>query len=230
MRVFRQQEDKFGCFVYNDSVKIVGVKNLALPEVLVIDFERFLDHRGYFTETYREEDFAGSGSLGPLKTFRFEQVNESHSKNQTIRGLHFQWNPYMGKLVRVIEGRMLDIVCDIRKNSPNFGKIILWEMAADQKNTTGQWIWVPPGFAHGTLFLKESTIEYFCTGHYNPNCEACISPLAVDFDWSLCDKKLKAVFDEVSAKTKLISEKDKNGFSLAQWSKNPSSDNFVYQK
>lgn len=212
------------------SMKIVSVKNLALPEVVVINFERFFDNRGYFTETYRREDLANYQGLDSLKNFKFEQVNESHSKNQTIRGLHFQWNPYMGKLVRVIQGRMLDIVCDIRKNSPTFGKIILWEMAASRKSATGQWIWVPPGFAHGVLFLEGSTIEYFCTGHYNPSCEACISPLAADFDWSLCDKKLKAVFNQVSAKTELISEKDRNGFTLAQWSKNPSSDNFLYEK
>ena len=211
-------------------MKITGVRNLALPEVLVIDFERFLDYRGYFTETYRRKDFVSSRALGSLKNFRFEQSNESYSKKQTIRGLHFQWNPYMGKLVRVIEGRIFDIVCDIRKNSPTFGKIILWEMAASRKSATGQWIWVPPGFAHGVLFLKGSIIEYFCTGHYNPSCEACISPLAADFDWSLCDKKLKVIFEEVLAKTKLISEKDRNGFTLAQWTKNPSSDNFLYNR
>jgi len=208
-------------------MKIIEVKSLALPEVKVIRFGRFKDDRGYFTETFRNSDFQ---SLGFLKGIRFLQSNESYSKKGTVRGLHFQWNPFMGKLVRVLYGRMLDLVLDIRKGSPNFGKIISYDMPSNPENDYNDWIWVPPGFAHGNLFTESSHIEYLCSGEYSPGCEGCISPLAADIDWSLCDPKLRKEFDSIAPKTRLITDKDKNGFTMAAWSKEKNSDQFVYGK
>jgi dTDP-4-dehydrorhamnose 3,5-epimerase-like enzyme len=96
----------------------------------------------------------------------------------------------------------------------------------------GEWIWVPPGFAHGTCFPlsgpAESTIEYFCTGRYNPTTEASISPLASDLDWSLCDPANKARFDEVCQKGALISDKDRDGLSATEWQADRRSGLFRY--
>lgn len=211
-------------------MEIISVEDLAINEIKIIKFGRFADDRGYFTETFRKSDFFGHPKLQFLKGVEFVQVNESFSKKGTVRGLHFQWNPYMGKLVRTISGGMIDLALDIRRDSPTFSKIIAYDMPVDETSKASQWIWVPSGFAHGTFFTQDSLVEYYCTGEYNPLSEAGISPLATDLDWSLCDQKLKTIFEEVVTKTKLISEKDRDGFSLAQWSKDPLSANFVYQK
>ena len=79
-------------------VKIIDVQDLAIPEVKVIRFARFRDHRGYFTEPYRFSDFETGDATPFFRGVRFPQANESYSRAGTVRGLHFQWNPYMGKL------------------------------------------------------------------------------------------------------------------------------------
>jgi dTDP-4-dehydrorhamnose 3,5-epimerase len=163
-----------------------------------------------------------------MKGVEFVQCNESYSKKGTVRGLHFQWNPYMGKLVRTVVGRMVDMVLDIRKGSPTFGKIILYDMPSDKQADYSEWIWVPPGFAHGNFFPEDTIIEYFCSGEYSPGCEAGISPLAKDIDWSLCDKKLKTLYDRIAPATKLITDKDRNGFTVIGWTNDSRSDNFIY--
>ncbi len=164
--------------------------------------------------------------MGFLKNVDFVQCNESFSRKDTIRGLHFQWNPYMGKMVRTIYGHMIDLVLDIRKGSSTYGKIIAYDMPSGQDSQLNEWIWVPPGFAHGNLFLKDTVIEYFCSGEYSQGCEAGISPLAEDIDWSMCDPKLQEIFSEVSTTTELMTDKDRDGFSLEQWGKNPDSEQF----
>jgi dTDP-4-dehydrorhamnose 3,5-epimerase len=211
-------------------MKLLDVKALQISAVKVIKFARFCDHRGYFTEHYRKSDFQDHPDMDSMRIVDFVQANESFSKKGTVRGLHFQWNPYMGKLVRILSGRMVDMVLDIRKSSPTFGKIILYNMLADHEADYQEWVWVPPGFAHGNFFIEDSLIEYFCSGQYSPRCEAGISPLAKDIDWSLCDGDLKKLFNDIAPSTKLISDKDKNGFSVTQWANSENSDNFIYGK
>ena len=208
-------------------MKIIEVKSLVISDIKVIRFARFGDHRGYFTESYNKKDFSG---LEFMKDIEFVQCNESYSKKGTVRGLHFQWNPYMGKLVRVLNGRMVDLVLDIRKKSPNFGKIIAYDMPSKSDENYNEWIWVPPGFAHGNFFTENSAIEYFCSGAYSPGCEAGISPLAKDIDWSICDSELKKLFDSIVPSTKLITDKDRDGFTVEGWGKDKRSDNFVFGK
>ncbi len=205
-------------------MKILEIKELKIPEIKIIKFAKFCDHRGYFTETFRNSDFENIDFMSKVK---FIQCNESYSKPGTIRGLHFQWNPFMGKLVRTLKGRMVDIVLDIRKESPTFGKIIAYDMPQTPEMDYNEWIWVPPGFAHGNFFSESTSIEYFCSGSYNPSCEAGISPFSKDIDWSLCDKKLKNLFEEIS-KSPLVTDKDKNGYSLNAWSDKPESENFSF--
>ncbi len=206
-------------------MKILEVKSLVIPEVKIIKFARFADGRGYFTETYRASDFNTI-----LPDFKIVQVNESHSQKGIIRGLHLQWNPYLGKLIRTIRGHMVDLVSDLRKNSPTYGKIIAYDMLSQSSDAAGEWIWVPVGFAHGNFFLEETTIEYFCTGEYSPTTEAGISPLSTDLDWSLCNQMLKNQFDELVKSGAVISEKDKKGLSLREWGSDPRSENFIFGK
>lgn len=195
-------------------MKIDSVLSLEIPEVKVITFSRFTDERGYFTEVYRKSDFVSHPDI-PVKQ-EFVQVNESHSKKGVLRGLHAQFDPYIGKLVRTVSGHMIDLVMDVRPSSPTFGKLIGHDMKASPTDITAQWIWVPVGFVHGNIFLEETTIEYFCTGQYNPEAEIGINPLDPDIDWSLCKRELKAIFDS-QKESAVISPKDRSGISLADW-------------
>jgi dTDP-4-dehydrorhamnose 3,5-epimerase len=209
-------------------LKVLSVKALAIPEIKVIRFARFCDQRGYFSEHFRKSDLQTHALTGFMKGVEFYQANESYSRAGTLRGLHFQWNPYMGKLVRTLHGRMVDLVLDIRKGAPTFGKIIAHDMPSRLADDWNEWIWVPPGFAHGNLFPAETTIEYFCSGEYSPSCEAGISPLADDIDWSSCDPGLREIFREIARGAPLLTDKDRNGHSLRSWESDPRSENFVY--
>jgi len=209
-------------------MKLTHVKALPIEAVKVIRFGRFADHRGYFTEHYRRSDFESHPDLGFMAGVEFVQANESFSRAGTVRGLHFQWNPYMGKLVRTLSGRMIDMVLDIRKGSPTFGRIICHDMPAGPQRDHGEWIWVPPGFAHGNFFPEDTLIEYFCSGQYSPGCEAGISPVAPDIDWSLCEPALKQLFDRIGRETSLITDKDRNGFTVAGWAGDERSNEFIY--
>lgn len=192
-------------------MKILEIKSLVFPEVKVIRFARFTDNRGYFTETYR---FPQVEEI--LSELKIKQVMESHSKKGVIRGFHLQYNPPMGKLVRTVEGEMIDFFLDLRKESKTFGMIAGYRMPSSWGDDFDQWIWIPPGFAHGNLYLKESTIEYFATATYNPAGEVGINPLTDDLNWSYCDKEIKKIFDQYKKKA-IVSEKDRGGLSLKEF-------------
>ena len=209
-------------------MKLLGEQELAIPGVRVVRFARFTDHRGYFTEHFRQSQFVSEVSF--LADVRFVQANESYSKKGVVRGLHFQWSPFMGKLVRTVHGTMVDLFLDIRKGSPTYGMAAAYEISAEAGQDSAEWIWVPPGFAHGNYFIEDTTIEYFCSGEYSPGCEAGISPLADDVDWSLCDKGLKAGLDRALQNRELMSDKDVKGLTMAQWSADERSGNFLYEE
>ncbi len=195
-------------------MKILEIESLVFPEVKVIRFSRFTDKRGYFTETYR---FAQLEQIIPQ--LRIKQVMESHSKKNVLRGFHLQYDPPMGKLVRTVVGEMIDFFLDLRKESKTFGFIGGYQMPSSWIDEYDQWIWIPPGFAHGNFYLKESTIEYFATEIYNPQGEVGIYPLAEDINWSYCDIMIKKIFDQYKEKA-ILSEKDKKGLTISQWKKN----------
>jgi len=209
-------------------VKILAVEELAIPEIKVVRFARYSDQRGYFTEHMRRSSLDKHPQTGFLRDVEFVQSNESFSRPGTIRGLHVQWNPYQGKLVRAIHGHLVDLALDIRLGSPTFGQIVGYELIAHEDTAYGEWIWLPPGFAHGVCFFEPTVIEYYCTGEYSPGCEAGISPVADDIDWSLCDARLKRMFDEVAAGAMLLSDKDRDGFTLAGWAADARSAQFLY--
>ena len=173
-----------------------------------------MDHRGYFTETFRASDFINN----ELNIFPngIMQTNESFSQKNVLRGLHFQWNPNMGKLIRTIAGHMVDLILDLRQDSPTQGKIMAFDMLSKATDTSSSWIWVPEGCAHGNFFLEDSYIEYFCSSSYNGESEAVVSPFAQDIDWSICDAELKNKFFELKD-TFIATPKDINGLSVKEW-------------
>ncbi len=201
---------------------------MSLSDVKVFRYGKFSDSRGYFTETFRKSDVFKNSELSFLRDFDFVQINESFGNKGVIKGLHFQWEPALGKLVRVVSGHMLDLALDIRKNSPTYGKIIIYDMPDNAGENYGEWIWLPPGFAHGCCFLTDTIMEYFFTANWNPDTEAGIAPVSDGLDWSLCEPDLKTKFNSVLQTGSIVSERDNKGLSLKDWTLDLRSKNIIY--
>lgn len=139
----------------------------TIKDLLIIKPRVFADSRGYFFESYNEAVFRQNGV-----DVAFVQDNQSLSNYGVLRGLHFQAPPFdQGKLVRVITGAVLDIAVDIRKNSPTYGNHVAIELTEENKTM----FYIPPGFAHGFLTLRDNTIfSYKCTNLYNKASEGCV--------------------------------------------------------
>lgn len=151
----------------------------------------FGDERGYFLETFRQNDF-----VQHCGNYEFVQDNQSKSTGGVLRGLHYQLLKPQGKLVRVIEGAVFDVAVDLRKSSPNFGKSYCQTL--DDKNH--HIFWIPPGFAHGFQVLGAGAVFlYKCTDYYNPGDEYTLL-------WN--DPQLNI---EWPGESLLLSEKDKKG-------------------
>ena len=151
-----------------------------LNDLVVIQPTIFEDERGYFFESYNENQFNKVGII-----CHFIQDNQSKSQKGVLRGLHFQNPPYaQGKLVRVISGSVLDVAVDIRKKSPTYGQHFSIELTEQNKTM----LWIPPGFAHGFATLENNTIfSYKCTNLYNKESEKCIfwNDQNLNIDWQL---------------------------------------------
>lgn len=158
------------------------VTKTDIEGLLILKPRIFEDERGYFFESYNTNVFKGLGVNN-----EFLQDNESASKKNVLRGLHFQSPPFaQGKLVRVISGSVVDIAVDIRKNSPNYGKHFSIELSADNKII----FWIPPGFAHGFVSLEDNSIfSYKCTQVYNKDSEQCLlwNDPVLNIDWGVND-------------------------------------------
>jgi dTDP-4-dehydrorhamnose 3,5-epimerase len=205
-------------------MNISKIESFQIQGVRKINFSRFKDNRGYFTETFRTSDFINNEVN--IFTNGIMQSNESFSQKNVLRGLHFQWNPNMCKLVRTIAGHMVDLILDLRQGSPTQGKIMAFDMPAKSTDGSSSWVWVPEGCAHGNFFLEDSYIEYFCSASYNGNCEAGISPFAQDIDWSICDPVLKNKFFELKDSF-IATPKDINGLSVNEWLSKPEANKFI---
>jgi dTDP-4-dehydrorhamnose 3,5-epimerase len=139
------------------------VLETELPGVLVLEPKRFGDDRGFFMELFHEKRYAEAGITGP-----FVQDNFSRSVKGTLRGLHFQEPHAQGKLVQVLAGSIHDVVVDVRRGSPTFGRWVATELSEENRRQ----LWVPPGFAHGFCVLSEhADFLYKCTDFYAPASE-----------------------------------------------------------
>lgn len=136
------------------------VTETSLPGVLLLEPVCFHDARGSFLESWNHKTFAELGL-----DMHFVQDSHSHSKRGVLRGLHYQLNQPQGKLVRVVNGKVFDVVVDLRKSSPAFGRWMGYELSGDNHHM----LWVPPGFGHGFLVLSEQAdFVYKATDYYAP--------------------------------------------------------------
>lgn len=147
---------------------MIKIIKTSIPEVLVLEPQVFGDARGYFMESWSQRDF--DAAVRPVK---FVQDNESRSSYGVLRGLHFQKGACaQSKLVRVIEGRVLDVAVDIRKGSPSFGRYVKVELSGENHRQC----FVPKGFAHGFVVLSPVAVfQYKCDFPYAPEAEAAIA-------------------------------------------------------
>ena len=166
------------------------IQETSIENLLIIQPRIFADDRGYFYESYNKKTFLKIGL-----DLNFVQDNQSLSQKGVLRGLHFQNPPFaQGKLVRVIQGSVLDVAVDIRSNSPTYGQHEKVILSGENKTM----FWIPPGFAHGFITLEDNTIfNYKCTVGYNKESESALL-------WN--DPKLNIDWGD---KNPLISTKDK---------------------
>jgi dTDP-4-dehydrorhamnose 3,5-epimerase len=162
----------------------------AIPEVLILEPKVFGDARGFFFESFNARDFAQATGL----EVAFVQDNHSKSAKGVLRGLHYQIQHPQGKLVRVVEGEVLDVAVDLRRSSPTFGRWVGERLSADNHKQ----LWVPPGFAHGFVVLSESAeFLYKTTDYWFPEHERSLlwSDPAVGIDWPIDGPPLLAAKD-----------------------------------
>ena len=170
----------------------MNVIKTDIEGVVIIEPRVFGDARGYFFESYNARDFAEVADV------TFVQDNESRSCYGVVRGLHFQRPPYaQSKLVRVVEGRVLDVAVDIRKGSSTYGRYVATELSADNHRQ----FYLPQGVAHGFAVLSESAVfQYKCDNLYHPESEGAIA-------W---DDPTLAIDWQVPADKVILSDKDRH--------------------
>ena len=155
------------------------VSALALPGLLLIEHRVFEDARGLFFESFNERDFAAAGISA-----RFVQENVSESRAYVLRGLHYQIRHVQGKLLRVLSGEIFDVVVDLRRSSPYFGRSLTLTLDAARARS----LWVPPGFAHGFLSLAPATrVQYQVTDFWSRADEVSLAwnDPALGIEWPL---------------------------------------------
>jgi dTDP-4-dehydrorhamnose 3,5-epimerase len=188
----------------------IRIEEVALGSIAVVVPEFFQDDRGFFVEQFRTDQFNDLG----LPT-SFVQENHSGSVKNVLRGLHFQWEPPMGKLMRVLKGRAFMVAVDIRKESPTLGHWFGKTLIAEERKQ----IWAPAGFARGFCVLSDyAEIQYLCTGTYSKSGESGIL-------WNDPEIGIEWPVDEP-----ILSQKDAVAQTLNGWLSTPESDHFVFDK
>ena len=186
----------------------IKILQKSLNGLILLKFDKYSDSRGYFTETYNKAEMSKIGINS-----EFVQDNMSLSKRDVIRGLHFQWDEPLSKLIRVNRGKALFVELDIRKNSPSFGKYSKFEL--DENSDT--LLWVPAGFANGFACFADCTeVLYKCDKAWNPKAEAAIlwNDSSLGIDWGI--------------DAPIVSDKDRNAFTFDEWLSKNESDVFTY--
>ena len=185
------------------------IESVHLGEVKVIVPKVFDDHRGFFMESYRKDQFTALGI-----PYEFLQDNHSRSVKGVIRGLHYQWNAPMAKLMRVTVGSVFLVAVDVRRGSPTLGQWFGLEVSAENKRQ----MWAPPGFARGFCVLSDvAELQYKCTAIYNPATEGGIrwDDPDIGIDWP--------------ADQPILSDKDRRTPTLAEWLGTEAADALAYQ-
>lgn len=172
------------------------IKKTEFNGVFIITPKVFKDNRGFFMETFKMEKYK-------FLNVDFTQDNLSKSKKYVLRGLHFQTPPFaQDKLVSVVKGAVLDVIVDLRKNEPTYGKYFTIKLSSKNKKQ----LFIPKGFAHGFISLKKGTVfTYKCSNTYNASSEVSINPLdkTLNINWQVKDR--------------IISDKDKKGIDFSSF-------------
>jgi len=167
------------------------VEPLSISDVLLIKPSLYDDHRGSFYEFFNQKEFNTKTDLD----INFVQDNISYSKQGVLRGLHYQVSPMQqGKLVGVLNGEVIDVVVDIRKNSKTYGKYIKEIISSKNKKQ----LWIPPGFAHGFYTLSENTIFFYkTTNFYSKEHEKTLvwNDASLNIDWGIVGKPITSKKD-----------------------------------
>jgi len=188
----------------------IRIESRHLGDVAVLASEVFEDERGFFMEVYRADQYKALGLPA-----EFVQDNHSRSKRGVLRGLHFQWDPPMGKLMRVTYGSAFLVAVDIRKGSPTLGRWFGVEISAKDKKQ----VWAPAGFARGFCAVSDfAEVQYKCTGVYNPKGESGIlwNDPKIGIHWPVKEPEL--------------SGKDRQAQTLDEWLASPASNHFQFEK
>jgi dTDP-4-dehydrorhamnose 3,5-epimerase len=184
------------------------IESRHLGEIVVLAPQVFEDERGYFMESFRADTFK---DLGLPQSF--VQENHSCSRKGVLRGLHFQWDPPMGKLMRVTRGVAFLVAVDVRRGSPTAGKWFGIESSAENRKL----VWAPASFARGFCALTDQVeVQYLCTGVYNSKAESAIrwDDPEIGIAWPL--------------QPQTISEKDRKAQTLAEWLASADARHFEY--
>lgn len=164
----------------------MNVIKTDIEGVFVIEPQVFGDERGYFFESFNAERFRAQTGV----EVTFVQDNESRSKRGVLRGLHFQRAPYeQAKLVRVVQGRVLDVAVDIRPESPTFGKYAMTELSGENHRQ----MFIPKGFAHGYVVLEDDTVfQYKCDEYYHPEYEGGVAwnDPQIGIEWGIPESEI----------------------------------------
>ncbi|NGP87814.1 dTDP-4-dehydrorhamnose 3,5-epimerase [Fodinibius halophilus] len=179
-------------------MKITATK---IPDVLLLQPEVYRDERGFFLETYREELLKAHGL-----ELNFVQDNLSKSQQGTVRGLHYQIEQQQDKLIMVMQGRILDVAVDLRRDSDTFGEYTATELSSEAKNQ----LFIPKGFAHGFSVLSEDALVYYkCSDYYFPDGERGLywADPELDIDWQVDDPVISEK-DQHQPRFKEIANKD----------------------
>jgi dTDP-4-dehydrorhamnose 3,5-epimerase len=186
------------------------IESTHLDGIVVIVPEVFEDDRGFFMEVFRADQFTQLGLPD-----EFVQENHSRTARNVVRGLHFQWDPPMGKCMRVTQGEAFLVAVDIRKGSPTVGHWYGTRVSAQDKRQ----VWAPAGFARGFCVVSDyAEVQYLCTGTYNNQAESGIlwNDPAVAIGWPVTDP--------------ILSARDAKAQTLEQWLASPLSEHFRYQE
>ena len=179
-----------------------------IPALAILTAKTFPDDRGVLLQAWVKEDLEAAGIPAD-----FKQAIQTRSRRGVLRGIHFQWDPPMGKLVRCIQGAILDVAVDVRHGSPTLGDHVGVELTGGNHRV----IWVPPGFAHATFALEEDSIVFYeCTAEHGPGREGGIL-------WN--DPALGIRWPDIPP---VVSEKDQKAPTLAEWLADPRSQHFRY--
>lgn len=178
-----------------------------IPGVVILEPKVFGDERGYFFESFSEQWFREN-----VCDTHFVQDNESKSKYGVLRGLHFQKPPFaQAKLVRVVQGKVLDVAVDIRRNSPTFGRYVAAELSEENKRQ----FFIPRGFAHGFVVLSETVVfQYKCDNYYAPQSEGGIlwNDAQLGIDWKIPAEEI--ILSEKDKRNMLLKDFDADTFSI----------------